>query len=541
MSLDGLIAYTGFRDFWAESTPDTPFGQDAHDKMVFFYDAAQLEAIYDQTDALLSLQVRLKEDQVRLALISRHLKDLPRLPLAHGDGSAALDEAGLFSVKKFLRNYRGLMEQLPADVRQSFGFEYRSQALEGLLNRGGQSADGFYVADEYSAGLAKVRAEILNVDTDIQSLEAERVNKIKEMYGFDFARRPFLLVPKERLTDKRGGDIAALLDVEPYDDRLYSVRPIKCAAALKLAETRQSLAQEERSQEEKVLESLSADVSAEMPCLLGYRDAALAFDLAWARARMADRLGLARPRLRTDASISIANGRFCPCEAECAKSGVPYTPLDAVFDRPATVIFGSNMGGKTIVLKTAALLQLAAQAGLFVPAECFETHIFQAFHYIGEKAVGPQGAAHGGLSGFAVEMRQLMDAWADICSDGINVLLLLDEFARTTSSGEGEAILSALLEAISNKSNTKALCSTHFHGLPEIPNVGYLRMAGLEPADAHAEAGGKDINEAIAAIARRMDYRLTPHDGRQGSDAIAIARMLGLDEGLVRRAEEYYG
>jgi DNA mismatch repair ATPase MutS len=252
---------------------------------------------------------------------------------------------------------------------------------------------------------------------------------------------------------------------------------------------------------------------------------------------MARESGLTRPHLHTKNSISVTKGRFAPCESICTEHGVTYTPLDAVFESGATVIFGSNMGGKTVVLQTIALLQLAAQAGLFVPAAGFETRIFRTFHYIGER----RGSnIHQGLSGFGVEMRQFMNAWRSLYADTEGTLLLMDEFASTTSSSEAEAILAAILEAISQKANTCALCSTHFHRLPRIPNVRFLRMAGLERSHVPNVSTEPDA-DTIGQIAQYMTYSLIADDGKQSSDAIAIAQMLGLDSDLVQRAELFYG
>jgi DNA mismatch repair ATPase MutS len=353
-----------------------------------------------------------------------------------------------------------------------------------------------------------------------------------------------LLAPKARLRDF--ATASQLLAVEPYDDALFCVRPLKCAASLTIAEKRLELAQRERLCEKDVLESLSQDVCNEAPNLEKYLNAALAFDLAWVRARMAVEHGLARPILHAKNSLRIEKGRFPPCEAACIERGLKYFPLDASFDSAATVIFGSNMGGKTVVLQTAALLQLAAQAGLFVPAARFETRVFGKFHYIGERR---GGLAHEGLSGFGLEMLQLMQAWQSVADDGNEydkgTMILMDEFARTTSSKESEALLAAVLEAISERANAMALCSTHFHRVPRVPRATFLRMVGFDRKNAAIGSMGpsKDytpLDGSIADIAKCMVYALVQDDGKHSSDAIAIAQLLGLDAELVQRAKSFY-
>jgi len=542
--MEDVFAYTKFLDFWGKAAPETPYGKDAHIKPHLFFELGQLEKIYDETEALIFLLKEMQGDPARLSLISHHLKQLPRLPIGphqsrQSQKEDAFDEIELFQIKKFLHNYRTLMAQLPLNAKRAFGFEYYSQGLEEKLNVGQLNPESFYVADAYSSELQKIRREILEADEAIQRLEAERAAEILEKFGLDFFGQPFLLAPKAKL-----GDLAfasQILAIEPYDDALLYVRPLKCAASLAIAEKRLELAQRERTCEMVVLESLSHDVRAEMPNLGKYIDTALGFDLAWARARMAVELNLTRPIFHTKSSIRIDKGRFPPCESTCAEHGLKYFPLDAHFESSATVIFGSNMGGKTIVLQTAAFLQLAAQAGLFVPAGLFETRIFHSFHYIGElhgrNAHQEANQEHRGLSGFGMEMQQLIKAWRSIAPDDKGAMLLMDEFARTTSSKESEALLAAVLEAISKRVNTVAICSTHFHRVPRIPGVNFLRMAGFNKNN--AQTGPSP--DPMSGIAECMDYRLITDDGKQSSDAIAIAQLLGLDRELVRRAEVYFG
>ncbi|MCL1908319.1 MAG: hypothetical protein FWG12_03005 [Holophagaceae bacterium] len=542
--MNNFAAYADFESFWAKFSPKTPYGREVHEKQDLFFDAAELKKIYDQTDALLALRKELCGDPSRLSLISHHLKQLPRIS---EHGQSCLDEIDLFQVKKFLHNYHGLMDQLPEDVRRRFGFQYCSHALEEQLNLGQQSAETFYIADEYSSELSIIRAEILQADAGIKKLEEDRRAEIRDKFGFSFEDRAFLLVPKESVKDLASA--SKLMAIDPYDDLAFSVRPLECVGALTLAEKRQELAQQERISEEAVLESLSKLVRAELPNLTAYRQAALAFDLAWARADMAMEHSLIRPKIHKKNHICVQNGIYIPCQSLCSKHGLPYTPLDATFQAGSAVIYGSNMGGKTVVLQTLAFLQLAAQSGLFVPASRFETRIFNNFHYIGERRGDSDRQTQSGLSGFAIEMQQLMEAWRSIDADQDGTLLLMDEFARTTSSTEAEALLTAVLETIAKKTNTIALCSTHFHRLPRLPEVRFLRMSGLSQClELRAEnleikatsLGNEAKNSAINEIAKHMTYSLVPDNGNQCSDAIAVARMLGVDEKLVDRANFFF-
>ena len=222
-----------------------------------------------------------------------------------------------------------------------------------------------------------------------------------------------------------------------------------------LAERRASLLVKERTFEDEVMERISHAVRSGLGLLRDYREAVQEFDLAFARARMARLHGLTRPIL-DDGPIEIRKGRFVPCEEVCDRLGTTYAPLDACFDASVTVIFGSNMGGKTVVLKTLAFLQICAQSGFFVPAARFVTRVFEHFHYVGEGCTrdGAQG-----LSGFGFEMKQFMEAWNDF---GASTLALFDEFARTTHSQEAEALISAAIDSMAPNPHVVALFSTHF-------------------------------------------------------------------------------
>ena len=523
--LSAFLTYAEFQGFWARFAPETPYGREQKDLLKLHTDPAALEAIWDRTDTALALLAELEADPVRLNRVSHHLKRLPRLPLEPRD---RYSEVELFQFKKFLHNYQALAELLGPAVQAAFGWAGGSESFGQLLNTGRQSPESFYVADDYSPELKEVRRQLRAVDAERRDLRQERLGLIERRWSVAFGTRDFVLVARAALADP--AQAGELMLVEPFDDGHWLLRPLAGAAELALGDRREALLAREQGLEGEVLDRISAAARQELAAFGRYVDAVRGFDLAFARARLAREWRLIRPVL-AEGPVRIQAGRFLPCEAMCATLGTGYTPLDAEFDTSVTVVFGSNMGGKTVVLKTLAFLQLCVQTGLFAPAAAFTTRVFRHFHFVGEGAA--QDAK--GLSGFGREIAQFNAAWADFQQP---TLALFDEFARTTQSQEAEALLSAAQEAMIALPAVLALFSTHFRGVRRFQGARYLRMGGLDRAGLE-RAEDAAIEARIRLINRHMDYRLMADDGSRASDALTVAALLGLDPGISRKAETY--
>jgi hypothetical protein len=272
--------------------------------------------------------------------------------------------------------------------------------------------------------------------------------------------------------------------LEPYDDASWLVRLLPDAKAIVLSDGRERLLQQEQEAENRVLARLSALVRQAMPELRVAVQAVLRWDLARAGAVLAQAHGLVRPDLDSP-SLELARARLIPCEEECRELGLGYTPLDARFDASAVVLFGSNMGGKTVVLKTVLFFQLLSQAGLFVPAGRFASRVYQHIEYIGALA----GERLAGLSGFGFEVWR----FAKANRDSGDALIAFDELARTTGSHEAEALLSAIIEQYAGAGPaTRAFFATHFRGIVRTPGAEYRKMRGLD-----RQAAGKDLDAAV--------------------------------------------
>jgi DNA mismatch repair protein MutS2 len=138
--------------------------------------------------------------------------------------------------------------------------------------------------------------------------------------------------------------------------------------------------------------------------------------------------------------------------------GAGVVPLDLTLERETrgVVISGPNMGGKTVVLKTAGLVVLMALAGLFVPAADGTVVPLVDDLFVD---VGDEQSLESDLSTYAARLRN-MRAMLDGAT--ARSLVLMDELGAGTDPEEGAALGIALLTEIGAR-RAFCLASTH-HG-----------------------------------------------------------------------------
>ena len=526
--MDKTRAFAEFETFYALFKPLTPYGRLYRETRPFFTDAAALKAEYDLAAAagVFLASRREKGDRLRF-----HLRSIPRVDLAQ---QALCSAPGLFLARKFLANARDIFGLLPAGLRAKFGARWQSADLLALLNKGG-SGEAFQIADAYCPELAAERARIAACDAGIKRLRERRLKDLRERWGLDFSDRDFLVIE-----EKAAARLAASPDLfaEPFDGAHVVVKPVYGPEYMEAAAERDRLRAGEQELEAGVVKRLAAAVAAEKRLIEGYAAALERIDVAAERARLAAELKLTRPLIRKyPAPIRLLKARFLPLEGKLQADGLKYTPLTAVFTRRVNVIYGSNMGGKTVTLKTLAFLQLAAQSGFFTPAAAFETCLFDGAAFIG----GSEMETAGGLSGFGLEMNDFAATHARLKSS--NLLILMDEFARTTNSEEAAALLSAILEDLGAKNGAVAFLATHFSGLRAGAGAASFKMRGFDTAAFNEYFCAKPaagLDEKLKMINRFMRYELLEGGaGAEARDAIKIAEILGVARPVIKRAQEF--
>lgn len=194
-----------------------------------------------------------------------------------------------------------------------------------------------------------------------------------------------------------------------------------------------------------------------------------------------------------------------------AQGGEYQTNSISLYDNP-TLLTGSNMGGKTVVLQTLTLCQYLFQFGFGIPAN---TATICQKDYI-RLHISDNQSAEKGLSSFGAEMREI-DEIIHLARTDSSLLALIDEPARTTNPVEGTALVNGLIETVV-PTRQSIVIVTHYN--VNADGCKCYRVKGLE--------NGK------------MNYRLV-QTGSQDvpHEALNIARELGIDTEWLQKTEKH--
>ncbi len=270
----------------------------------------------------------------------------------------------------------------------------------------------------------------------------------------------------------------------------------------------------EKAEVQRILDELSRRVEKEADELDAVVSALARLDLAMAKALLADALDAERPVLDADGQVDLVKARH----PLLMTAGSEVVPIDVRLgtDFRALVVTGPNTGGKTVTLKTIGLLILMAACGLQLPVQRGSrvAIVKRVFADIGDEQSIAQS-----LSTFSSHLRNVVATLAEAEKGD---LALLDELGAGTDPDEGAALAMAVLETLLARGVLVA-ATTHY---PELKAFA-LNTPGVMNASVEFDA------ETL-----RPTYRV--HVGLPGaSNAFAIASRLGLDRGVLDRAESH--
>jgi DNA mismatch repair protein MutS2 len=234
-----------------------------------------------------------------------------------------------------------------------------------------------------------------------------------------------------------------------------------------------ALEQQEREEMHRILRYLTDAFRLKPIELRQAVDAATELDVIQAKVRFAQLVSGIAPVLSTDGRLELRGARhplLIPgviarqlADDETRERGdAPAknpVPVDVLVIPPTTVLLitGPNTGGKTVALKTAGLLALMAQAGLFVPAAEARLPAFRSVF----ADIGDEQSIAANLSTFSWHITNIASMDRSLA---MPALVLLDELGAGTDPLEGGALGVAIIEHFRTR-GAIVISTTHYDAL----------------------------------------------------------------------------
>ena len=273
-----------------------------------------------------------------------------------------------------------------------------------------------------------------------------------------------------------------------------------------------ALTLDEREEVEAILKTLSARVGLLADDLQRDTEILAELDSRFAFAEYGYSLKCTEPKVNNRGLISIIKGRHPLID----KTKVVPVSVELGANYNFLLLSGANTGGKTVTLKMTGLFCLMAACGLFIPAaEGSAVAVFDGIYC----DIGDSQSIEESLSTFSSHLENIIKICKNVQK---NCLVLIDELGGGTNPDEGQAIAKAVVKRLLD-SGCKGIVTTHFTPLKEFA----YSVDGIE-------------NASMEFDSTTLKPLYSIKIGLPGaSNALAIARRLGMDEDILQNAISY--
>ncbi|MCQ2347422.1 MAG: Smr/MutS family protein [Paludibacteraceae bacterium] len=273
---------------------------------------------------------------------------------------------------------------------------------------------------------------------------------------------------------------------------------------------------EERRERVRILQQLTMRLQPDIAVIKETQQMLAKVDFVRAKVRVAQALNAIAPEIVERPLIDWAGARHPMMYLNFKKQKKEVVPLDICLQSDRNrilVISGPNAGGKSVCLKTVALVQYMVQCGLLVPiAESSTMGVFRQMMI----DIGDEQSIEDDLSTYSSHLRNMK---AFVRYADAQTLLLIDEFGTGTEPLLGGAIAEAVLRQLSVQ-RAFGVITTHYTNLKHF-----------------AEQTDGVVNGAMLYDRGRLQPLFQLSIGQAGSSfAIEIARQTGLPETIIQDA-----
>ena len=242
------------------------------------------------------------------------------------------------------------------------------------------------------------------------------------------------------------------------------------------------------------------------------------FDVVQSFAWQALKAGYCEPKISSDGRIELKGSRHPVVERLLGRHRFSPNDVSIPASQRHLLITGPNMAGKSTLMRQVAVAALLHQIGSFVPALAARLPIFDRIF----TRVGAGDDLARGHSTFLVEMSEAASILRHATRRS---LVVLDEVGRGTSTRDGLALASAILEDLARRIGCYTLFATHYHELVPFAE----KLPGVRPVQTEViERDGRVV----------FTHRLK--DGPASSSyGLEVARIAGLPGHVVDAAAQF--
>ncbi len=410
-------------------------------------------------------------------------------------------------VKNYLLNYAqntNLEKEYSGKLFKDKNFEH---SISKIFNESGE------INDNASKKLKEIRKEIIGKSDQLKSV----INKILKNLSNSY------LVQEEYVTQRDGRlvlpikaehkrHIKGFIHSESNTGQTVYIEP---EATLDLNNEILSLNFAEKREIERILKEVTQIIGQYSNELKLSLKTITELDVIFAKAKYSLETIGAFPTINKDKRHNIIDGRH---PLLLKKIGREKTiPLNFTFGKDNVILItGPNAGGKTVVLKTIALLSAMVQSGIHIPV-----HPDSNFHFFENimMDIGDEQSIEDDLSTFSSHLSNIKNI---ISQSDVNTLVLIDEIGTGTDPSEGTALAASFLITLKNK-NAKVVATTHH---------GNLKILATEI--------DKFQNASMEFDIENLEPTYKFRQGVPGSSyAFEVAKKIGLDDEILSLAEQY--
>lgn len=405
----------------------------------------------------------------------------------------------------------GFLEDLDEDIDLSAIDEILDKLVvpDTLFNQLKKSVDfDGEVLDGASSALARIRHDIKSNEEEIKN----KMDSYTKGNSSKYLSEQIVTIRDDRyvipVKQEYRGKFGGVVHDQSASGQTLFVEP---EAVLNLNNRQQNLMAQERQEIRNILKHLSSMAREDIENLNEIAFSLSELDFLQAKAKLAKEMKATEPSLSYDNSLYLRKARHPLIDPEKVVPNDIY--LGEEFD--TMLITGPNTGGKTITLKTAGLIQLMAQSGLFIPAE--ENSKVGVFKQV-YADIGDEQSIEQSLSTFSSHINDIITIMKNVNDQ---TLVLIDEIGAGTDPEEGASLAISILDFL-RKKDAKIMVTTHY---PELKLYGYNRE---RTTNASMEFDLKTLSPTY-----RLQIGIPGH-----SNAFAIARRLGMREDVVKNAQK---